>query len=553
MKTGLLVPGTEVADRFRVIRLLGTGGMGAVYAAWDLMLQEHCALKLMHKELLSDSKATERFLREIRICRLLTHPNIVRTLDCGHHGDDYYLSMELLRGLSLRQVIQAAASSGHPVSLSESLNIIEQVLSALSFAHQRIVHRDMKPENVFICREPQVGLVKVLDFGIAKTSTEPMLTTVGVSMGTPLYMAPEQLTGRQEVTAQADLYSVGVMMYELVSGVLPVGRFPSPSTIRKECDRSWDDVILTALAPDPKSRYRNAHDMLSALRRMFVKGNVPVSPESHGRRAGGIGDGDSPLGIVIRGVLFTFRWIPPGTAVLGSPILEPGRQADEGQQTVVFDRGFWMQETPVTQEQWLAVMGRNPSRFKGDPRCPVESVSWNQVERFLEKLNLAEPRAPFFRLPSEAEWEYAARAGTAGPFCQPVPEYSRETCDGVLPSIDKFAWYAGNSERRTRAVGELAENGWGLRDVLGNVWEWVQDDYRPGPQPTDVGRERWSVNNEERVVRGGSWFDGAQDLRSARRKAYPASAKFGTVGFRCAGDPLLGHAIPAGYARPAVR
>ena len=210
-----------------------------------------------------------------------------------------------------------------------------------------------------------------------------------------------------------------------------------------------------------------------------------------------------------------FVWVPPGQFQMGS--ISSAAEEDEEQPLtqVLISRGFWMGKYEVTQAQWQSVMGSNPSdntNCGGD--CPVEAVSWEDVQEFIGKLNARSGGRPY-RLPTEAEWEYAARAGTM------TDTYAGDltTQRGNDPVLNGIAWYSSNSGGTTHPVGEKAANAWGLHDMLGNVYEWVQDRYwrYPGGTVTDpVGPESGSA----RAARGGSWNLNARYCRSARRFWY---------------------------------
>lgn len=210
------------------------------------------------------------------------------------------------------------------------------------------------------------------------------------------------------------------------------------------------------------------------------------------------------------GVEMEFVWIPPGTFIMGSPENEKDRYDDETRHRVTLTQGFWMGKYEVTQAQWEAVMNANPSRFESGNR-PVESVSWNDCQDFIAKLNRLNQGT--FRLPTEAEWEYAYRAGTTTRF------YWGE--DRNESDIDRYAWYNGNSGDRTHEVGQKRSNPWGLYDMSGNVWEWCADwygDYPSGPQVDPKGQQ----SGRARVQRGGSWLSYALYCRSAsRNRSYP--------------------------------
>jgi len=210
-------------------------------------------------------------------------------------------------------------------------------------------------------------------------------------------------------------------------------------------------------------------------------------------------------------------FIPANTFKLGSPTNEAGRSADEGPQTTVtITRGFWMGQYEVRQGEYVAIIGANPSGFPGDPNRPVESVSWLDATNYCAKLTeqqLAAGRIPagsHYRLPTEAEWEYAARAGTSTRF-----SYGD---DPTLTSLASNAWYAANSGAMTHPVGQKAPNPWGLYDMEGNVWEWCLDWYGqyPGGFATDPQGPSSNVIGVK-VIRGGAWDAFESDCRSARR------------------------------------
>ncbi len=225
----------------------------------------------------------------------------------------------------------------------------------------------------------------------------------------------------------------------------------------------------------------------------------------------------------------SFVYIRAGSFLMGSPETEPGRQADELQHEVTITQPFYLQTTPVTQGQWRAIMGSNPSKFSnGGDNCPVEGVSWHDCQEFLQRLNSREEGT--YRLPSEAEWEYACRAETATAFAN--GDITQLFCDHD-PSLDAAGWYCYNADRRTHPVGEKQANPWGLYDMHGQVGEWCQDwygEYAPTPETDPKGLS----SGTERVVRGGSWFASSKKCRSASRFKWPPHSKnnLQIIGFR---------------------
>jgi formylglycine-generating enzyme required for sulfatase activity len=218
-----------------------------------------------------------------------------------------------------------------------------------------------------------------------------------------------------------------------------------------------------------------------------------------------------------------FVLIPAGEFTMGSPENEQNRFRDEGpQHKVKITKPFYMQTTEVTQAQWKAVMGSNPSYFKGDD-LPVEQVSWDDAQEFIKKLSTKE--GVKYRLPTEAEWEYAYRAGSTTKYCFGDDE----------SKLGEYAWYGENSDSKTHPVGSKKPNAWGLYDMHGNVWEWCQDQYdgdyyRNSPAEDPQG----PANGEDRVLRGGRWDGGSRYCRSASRFGSGSSIRGSAFGFRAA-------------------
>jgi len=247
----------ELAARFpqlEILELLGQGGMGAVYKARQPGLDRTVALKILPPGLGADPTFAERFTREARSLARLSHPNIVAVYDFGQAGDLYYFVMEYVDGVSLRQMERKER-----LEPRQALDVVMQVCEALQFAHDAgIVHRDIKPENILLDTK---GRVKIADFRLAKLlgrmPTDFTLTQPQHVLGTPHYMAPEQMEKPATVDQRADIYSLGVVFYEMLTGELPLGRFRPPSQ-RVQVDVRLDEVVLKALEKEPERRYQQA-------------------------------------------------------------------------------------------------------------------------------------------------------------------------------------------------------------------------------------------------------------------------------------------------------
>jgi len=268
--------------RYRIVRKLGTGGMANVYLAEDEVLGRRVAIKILNDRHAGDDQFVERFRREAKNAASLSHPNIVSIYDRGEAEGTYYIAMEYLDGRSLKELIVARG----PAPVNVAIDYARQILAAIRFAHRHgIVHRDIKPHNVLVDAE---GRLKVTDFGIARAGTSQM-TEAGSIIGTAQYLSPEQAKGAP-VDQTSDLYSVGVVLYELLTGVVPFsGDTPveiamkhlsmtpePPSAKRAEIPRELDLVVLRALAKDPADRYQSAEEMDADLAR--VARGAAISP-----------------------------------------------------------------------------------------------------------------------------------------------------------------------------------------------------------------------------------------------------------------------------------
>ncbi len=261
--------------------LIGPGGMGTVYKARHRELDRPVAVKVLHAHLQQDPSFEERFVREARTMARLDHPNIVRVYDFGNREGINYLVMEFVDGVTLRQTMAAGG-----LSPSEALAMVPRICEALQYAHdQGVVHRDVKPENILLDRS---GVLKIADFGLALLtgpSTETRLTQTAQVMGTPQYMAPEQIEHPGDVDHRADIYSLGVIFYEMLTGELPVGRFPAPSQ-RVDVDIRLDQVVLRTLEKEPRLRYQKASDLGSEVESLSDPGWVPAPDGKRGNQQG---------------------------------------------------------------------------------------------------------------------------------------------------------------------------------------------------------------------------------------------------------------------------
>lgn len=246
--------------QYEILGFLGRGGMGVVWKARHRDLDRVVALKVLPRDVAALPGFSERFRREARALARLAHPNIVSVHEAGECGGLYFLAMEHVDGVNLRQALREGRIGPHEV-----LRIVPQICDALQYAHDHgVVHRDIKPENVLVLAD---GRVKVADFGLAKIAgadASAELTLAGQVMGTPAYMAPEQVERPMSVDHRADIYSLGVVFYEMLTGELPLGRFDAPSK-RVQVDVRLDEVVLRSLEKAPERRWQQASEMKSEV------------------------------------------------------------------------------------------------------------------------------------------------------------------------------------------------------------------------------------------------------------------------------------------------
>jgi len=266
------VAGNTVVDgRYRVLRRIGSGGMADVYCAEDTHLGRQVAIKVLHRRFAQDQEFVERFRREAKSAAGLNHPNVVGVFDRGEHEGTYYIAMEFLEGRTLKDIVTTEA----PLAQERVIDLGLQILQAAGFAHRHgVIHRDFKPHNVIV---DDAGHAKVTDFGIARAGASEM-TETGSIMGTAQYLSPEQAQGHA-VTATSDIYSIGVMLYEMLAGRLPfdgdsavaialkhLSEAPAPiSQWRPDVHPALEAVVMAALAKDPAQRWQSAEDLAAGL------------------------------------------------------------------------------------------------------------------------------------------------------------------------------------------------------------------------------------------------------------------------------------------------
>ncbi len=277
----MIVKGQKIDGRYQIIRTIGEGGMANVYLAYDTILEREVAVKILRGDLASDEKFVKRFQREAKAASSLNHPNIVEMYDVGEDDGNYFIVMEYVNGKTLKSLIKKRGA----LSLSETIDIMLQLTSGIACAHESfIIHRDIKPQNILILED---GRVKITDFGIAVALNSTELTQTNSVMGSVHYLPPEQANGNV-ATVKSDIYSLGILMYELLTGKLPFKgdnaveiaikqmKDPLPSIINQNASvpQSVENVVLRACAKNPKNRYDSVSEMHEDLKTVLSESRM---------------------------------------------------------------------------------------------------------------------------------------------------------------------------------------------------------------------------------------------------------------------------------------
>jgi len=519
---------TVLNGRYRLVRELGRGGMGVVWLAADEHLDEReVAIKLLPAVLYRNARAVARLKKEALAGSELSHPHIVRLINFeidASRGDLAFLVMQYVEGRTLDELLV-----DHPegLPLERVVKWARQIGEALDFAHAKgVLHRDVKPSNIIVDGRDDAYL---MDFSIACELRASITRVTGRdSSGTLPYMSPQQLKGENH--ASNDVYSFAATLYEAVSGQPPfvhgelayqIQQVPARPTQRLPAIA--DNALLAGLAKDAVGRPSSAGALAAQLgsanpgiEAPAALTGIPAHETLTPHGLGGREAGDRWCLTLPKGGPLCLRYCPRGTFLMESTCGLPSHASRTSANWVGLSRGFWMSETPITQEQWTSICTSNPSDFKG-PRLPVERVSWFDACTFCERLS--ERLGRLTRLPKEAEWEYGCTCANSAATC----------C--TQQSGNNYAWHVDNSKGRTRQVARKACNCWGLFDMCGNVWEWCRDWYIY-PVPAESRDPVGPAHGTYRVVRGGSWYDVPASCRCTKRNKYDPRDSLNSVGFR---------------------
>ncbi|MCW9679443.1 bifunctional serine/threonine-protein kinase/formylglycine-generating enzyme family protein [Dolichospermum planctonicum UHCC 0167] len=558
--------GSEVLlqQRYRVQCQLGRGGFGVTYEINEVRTNQAKVLKVLIN---NDPKAVELFKQEADVLSQLHHSGIPNVeLDAyfeyypyNSQNPIHCLVMEKVVGEDLEKYMQKRGL--RPINQTTAIEWLKDLIIILEQVHNKdFFHRDIKPSNIML-RSEKAELV-LIDFGTVRKVTSTVFKQQGgvtgiISAG---YTPSEQIN--HNAVPQSDFFALGRTFVYLLTGKEPLDPIMYDSYNERLNWRNHAPQISSMLADllDDmmqrlyKDRPQNTQVILQriaaiekALQPQRPKPQAPIPSNNLKTFSFEVVTTDARGNITNRrkesakyftedlgnGVTLEMVEIPGGTFIMGSPKSEAKRGSNEGPQHQVTVPSFYMGKYELTQVQYEAIIGTNPSNFKGDNR-PVERVSWNNAVEFCKKLS--QKTGKKYRLPSEAEWEYTCRAGTTTPF------YFGESITPDLVNYDGNYTYAsapkGKYRQQTTDVGTFPPNSFGLYDMHGNVWEWCQDDYKNDyiNAPTD-GSALTSPSRSAKRLRGGSWVFNPGICRSAYRNNYDLDYYNDRIGFRvvCSG------------------
>ncbi len=582
---------------YQLIRRLGKGSFAEAWLARNATVRN--AREVVLKIPLADELDVDALLQEATLWARATghhgHANVLEFIEARVFEQQAVIISEYAPGGSMEQWLKE--HGGGAPSIDEALEMARGILSGLAYLHSgKIIHRDLKPANILL----QDATPRIADFGLSRVVKTSIHSKVVA--GTWAYMAPEAFKAvRNE---QTDLWSVAVILYQMLAGRLPFWADDRPSLMDVIRTREpkplpatvpdWlCDVLAKALQKNAAERYPSATELREALTpepRITVPQPQPLPPPAPRPRplpppirvappiepapvpavdpyrthlttklktvprrlrvwlpvglagllaVAGVsywavqkpgeesvpGSGliaSQPLPALgrefsetVNGVKLAMIRVPAGSFQMGSP--DGQGSNDEHPQHPVKLADFYMGKTEVTQALWQAVRGNNPARFTGDLNRPVEQVSWEDAQAFCQKLSGLTGKT--YRLPSEAEWEYACRAGTTG-------DYAGE--------LEAMAWYSNNAGSITHLVGQKQANKFGLYDMHGNVWEWCEDVWHDSYNGAPATGATWlsGGDSSRRVLRGGAFYVNDSSCRSAYRGGYVPGGQYFNYGFR---------------------
>jgi serine/threonine protein kinase len=569
---------------FKILSLLGQGGMAKVYLAEHKSLGHKVAIKVLNKEFFYNDNIRKRFLAEARNLARMNHPNIVRVTDLIEENESAAFVMEHIEGCTLREYMDEKG----PLSNDEIKNFFKQMLDALGYVHEKgLIHRDIKPSNFMLDSR---GNIKLLDFGIAKSqnasSGEYTQTGIGVQMGTPMYMSPEQVNANKSITPQSDIYSLGVVLWQMVSGTKPydsstLSTFQIQAKIVNDplplTGTGWDNLIAKATEKNIEKRFsaiirgklddkRLLQDSIQNDKKLKalpenLEETVVIKSEPN-RENQEKWYNRTPFFLFILVVIFIVSILlsrSPSEDVednkeVNGPVLSDSIAVSQIFANIIFINGgeyqmgcdypmsdsnsfyckaeenpvhkvnlssYYFSTTEVTQYQWESIMGSIPMQNNYCHSCPVTNVNRAQIDSFIVKLNSL--GGYNFDLPTEAQWEFAAKGGSAG-----INKFFLYSGSNVAEDVG----WIGDSTGTVMLGKQKLPNDLGIFDMTGNAWEVCKDYFKPYSHKSQKDPVNLESNENNYVIRGGSYLEPLDKGRITSRWSIRISEKFPDVGFR---------------------
>lgn len=532
---------------WELVQLVGMGGFGEVWQVQHPKLLDKYAVKFCLDE--NSAKSLQREVRTLFELRkiLPKHPHIVELIELNLDHEPYWLAFEFVEGGTLEALMRAKS-----FSWQEALAILQPLIAGMAAVHEAgIVHRDLKPANILLTRD---GQAKITDFGIGKvlTETQPQSRlTQGTFLGAGSfgYMSPEQAEGKPAHSSD-DVYALAVILLQMLTNSLQSPRFVHRTITRLSVPQALQMILLNCLEEPRESRIQTARELLKKLESLQ---QTPAAPRVE------VKETPPPKSLVIfqPGQVFqdTLKdgslgpkvvWLPKGKFKMGSNEYDWEKPIHEV--TINYEFGVGQYQVTVGEfKKFVQVTGYKTEAETGDGAYvwtgswekkadanwkkpyiaqtdthPVVCVSWNDVKAYIKWLS--EQTGENYRLLSEAEWEYACRAGSTGKYC----------FGDDVNQLGNYGWYAQNSGNQTHPVGEKKPNKFGLYDMHGNVWEWCEDVWHDNYKGASVDGSAWmnGGDSNSHLLRGGSWDGHDNYLRCAYRFVVGTSLRSYTWGFR---------------------
>ncbi len=537
--------------RFIVQKFIARGGYGATYSAIELRTNKLVVIKTLNLELQSKPDFPQqqvKFVNEGLRLAQCSHPNVVKVYELIQEDGLWGMVMEYIDGQDLGNYV----SEHGKLPLYEALQYITQVGQALEYVHSKgFLHRDVKPNNIILRAATKEAVL--IDFGLTREYSIGQLGSM-TNAKTDGYAPIEQYERNGEFAPYTDVYALAATLYSLLTQEIPFPAnfrktgipLPPPKQFNDKISDRVNDAIIAGMALEPSRRPQTVREWLELLshsssstiptkRFKFEYATLTVVQSGFfGRKktcniTRHRGQAEFFTENLGNGVVLEMVKIPGGKFMMGSPENEDGGQETERPQHQVTIPSFFMGKFAITQEQYKAIMGTNPSHFSGAKR-PVERVSWHDAVNFCAKIS--QKTGKYYHLPSEAEWEYACRAGTITPFhfgetitTDLVNYYNGNYTYGSAPK--------GQNREQTTNVGSFPANQFGLYDMHGLVWEWCQDNWHFNYNGAPSNGDAWIDNDYNyRLLRGGAWYFDPHYCRSAYRDRGSPVSGSNYVGFR---------------------